>query len=267
MRKYISFFVMRIQTGLQYRAAFISGLVTQLPWGLMECLAYQALSESNTGAMPMEYSALVSYMWLRQAFFVMFNTWSADNDIFDMIMNGGIAYELCRPVSIYNMWFARNVGGRISSTALRFWPILLVASFLPEPYSLKPPKDITCVIMFLLTMVFSLCVTVAFCMLVYILCFFTISSHGVRMVLTGAVEFLSGSLIPIPFMPSAVRGVVELLPFASMHNVPLRVYSGNLAGTELFHAVCLQIIWIVILVGFGKALCKLAERRVVVQGG
>ena len=267
MRKYISFFIMRLQVGLQYRAAFISGLVTQLPWGLMECLAYQALSESNAGAMPMEYSALVSYMWLRQAFFVMFNTWATDNDIFDMIMNGGIAYELCRPVSIYNMWFARNIGGRISATALRFWPILLVAGFLPEPYNLKPPKDITCIVMFLVTMVLALCVTVAFCMLVYMLCFFTISPQGVRMVLTGAVEFLSGSLIPIPFMPLAVRNVIELLPFASMHNVPLRIYSGDLAGEEMLRAVLLQIVWIVILVGLGKGLCKIAERRVVVQGG
>lgn len=267
MRKYISFFIMRLQVGLQYRAAFISGLATQLPWGLMECLAYKALSESNAGAMPMEYSALVSYMWLRQAFFVLFNTWATDNDIFDLIMNGGIAYELCRPVSIYNMWFARNIGGRISSAALRFWPIMLVAFCLPEPYNLKPPKDITCLLMFLLTMILALCVTVAFCMLVYMLCFFTISPHGVRMVLTGAVEFLSGSLIPIPFMPSVVRTVVELLPFASMHNVPLRIYSGDLAGEEMLRAVLLQFIWICILVGLGKLLCKVAERRVVVQGG
>ena len=87
------------------------------------------------------------------------------------------------------------------------------------------------------------------------------------MVLTGAVEFLSGSLIPIPFMPSVVRTVVELLPFASMHNVPLRIYSGDLAGEEMLRAVLLQFIWICILVGLGKLLCKVAERRVVVQGG
>lgn len=267
MKKYISFFRMRLQVGLQYRAAFISGLATQLPWGLMECLAYQALSGSNAGAMPMEYTALVSYMWLRQAFFVLFNTWSADNDIFDMIMNGGIAYELCRPVSIYNMWFVRNIGGRISATALRFWPILLVASFLPKPYNLKPPKDMTCLLLFLLTMMLALCVTVSFCMLVYMLCFFTISPQGVRMVLTGAVEFLSGALIPIPFMPSAVRRIIELLPFASMQNVPLRIYSGDLSGEAMLRAVVLQIIWIGILGGLGKLLCKVAERRVVVQGG
>ena len=87
------------------------------------------------------------------------------------------------------------------------------------------------------------------------------------MVLTGAVEFLSGSLIPIPFMPLGVRTVIELLPFASMHNVPLRIYSGDLAGEEMLRAVLFQIVWIGILVGLGKILCKIAERRVVVQGG
>lgn len=33
------------------------------------------------GRMPMEYSSIVSYIWLNEAFLVLFNTWHADNDI------------------------------------------------------------------------------------------------------------------------------------------------------------------------------------------
>ncbi len=39
MKKYISFFAMRIRVGLQYRSAVAGAVLTQLPWGMMECLA------------------------------------------------------------------------------------------------------------------------------------------------------------------------------------------------------------------------------------
>lgn len=38
------------------------------------------------------------------------------------------------------------------------------------------------------------------------------------MVLTGMVELLSGATIPLPFFPEQIRGILEVLPFAAMHN-------------------------------------------------
>lgn len=267
MKKYMMFFRLRFQVGLQYRSATISAMCTQAVWALMECLAYRALQQSDSGILPMEFSALMSYIWLRQAFFAMFTVWATDNDIFDMIVNGGIAYELCRPLSVYRMWFARNIGGRAAQSVMRSIPILILASLVPAPYGLSLPKDLLHFILFLVTMVLALFVTVAFCMAVYMTCFFTVSSQGLRMVLTGMVELLSGAIIPLTFVPQPFRTIMEFLPFASMINVPLRVYSGNLTGAELVSAVCLQVFWLAVLVILGKWICRRAEKRVVVQGG
>jgi len=74
-------------------------------------------------------------------------------------------------------------------------------------------------------------------------------------------------VIPLPFFPEKVKKVLELLPFASMQNVPLRIYSGSMTEEEMMRAIVLQVIWLVILVIVGKALCGLAEKKVVVQGG
>ena len=52
-----------------------------------------------------------------------------------------------------------------------------------------------------------------------------------------------------------------------MQNVPLRVYSGNIAGLELFKVAGLQVFWIIVLISLGKSLCKVAEKRVALQGG
>lgn len=268
MRKYIAFFRMRFASGLQYRSAYISAIVTQLPWALMECYAYMTIHETNAERFPMELAAVTSYIWLKETFFALFNVWiSTDNDIFDLIMNGGISYELCRPLSIYHMWFARVAGGRISSALIRCVPIMIIGFLIPKPYGLSLPASFANLCLFVLTLLLGLGVTVAFCMLVFILCFFTISPQGVRMILTGAIELFSGAVIPFPFIPEPYRRIFEILPFGSMMNVPFRIYTGDLFGTEMIQAILLQIFWIIVLTGFGKLLYRLAERRIVIQGG
>jgi ABC-2 type transport system permease protein len=247
--------------------AAVTALTTQLVWGLMECLAYKALLDSDAIAFPMEYSAVVSYIWLKEAFLALFNTWAADNDIFSMIVDGGIAYEMCRPVSLYGMWFSRSVGGRVAEAILRCIPVLLGAILVPAPYKISGPFSLGAFGIFVLTMILALGITVSFCMVIYMLCFFTISSQGWRMLFMGAVEFLAGSIIPLPFIPEPYRNVIELLPFASMHNVPFRIYSGDLLGYDRMKAIILQVFWVVMLNIIGTLLCKKAERRVVVQGG
>lgn len=266
-KTYFSFFRIRFNMGLQYRVAAVSGAATQILWGLMECLAFMAFQESDPEAYPMALSATVSYIWLREAFFSAFTTWNADEDIFDSIVNGGIAYELCRPVSVYHMWFAKTVAARVAGAGLRCVPLLTVAFLLPRPLRLMFPKSPAHFALFVITLFLGLGVTVAFCMFTYVLAFFTISPQGLRMLFTSMIDFLSGAIIPLPFMPNAVRKVVELLPFAGMFNVPLLIYSGELAGTEMFRSIGMQCFWLITLVVSGRVLCKAAERKIVVQGG
>ena len=121
--------------------------------------------------------------------------------------------------------------------------------------------------MFPLSLALSFLVSVSFYMLIYILSFYTISAAGLRLMIASVVEFFSGGGIPLPFFPDRVRAVLELLPFASMQNVPLRIYSGSMTGMQMQRAVMLQFIWLIVLLAVGKALCAMAQRRVMLQGG
>ena len=267
MKKYLSFFRLRFIMGLQYRTAAAAGIVTQVFWGAMEILASRAFYEADAAAFPMPFEAVVTYVWLQQAFLAMFAAWGMEGEIFDVIRNGNIAYELCRPVGIYQMWFARSAANRVSRALLRCVPILTVASLLPAPYGLGLPASPAHGVLFLLTLLLGLLVMVAFTMLVYITTFYTLSPEGVRIFCVSAVEFFAGAVIPLPFFPEKVQYVLELLPFAAMQNVPLRVYSGSMTGQEMLRAVCLQVFWLAVLTGVGWNLCRRAERRVTVQGG
>lgn len=267
MQKYISFFRLRFVNGLQYRAAALAGIATQFTWGAMEILMFKAFYEADATAFPMEFSALASYIWIQQALLALYMTWFLENEIFDSIKNGNIAYELCRPIDIYNMWFARSMANRLSKAVLRCMPILIFAAFLPKPYGLSLPKDAMASVWFLITMLLGFLVVVAFCMLIYIVTFYTISPMGVRMVAVSMVEFFAGAVIPLPFMPNGVRQIFELLPFASMQNVPLRIYSGDIAGTQIYTSAGLQLLWLVVLIIAGKKLTAKAIKKVVFQGG
>lgn len=267
MKKYISFFRLRFIYGLQYRAAALAGIATQFTWGMLEILLFKAFYEEGSSEFPMAFTALVSYIWMQQAFLALFMTWFLENEIFDSIKNGNIAYELCRPIDLYNMWFVRSMANRLSKAVLRSMPILVIAAIIPEPYRLHLPKDFVAGIWFFFTLVLGYLVVVAFCMLVYISTFFTISPMGVRMVAISAVEFFSGAVIPLPFLPNKIRMCIELLPFASMQNVPLRIYSGDIAGSDIYGKATLQLFWLVMLVAAGKLLAKKATKKVVVQGG
>lgn len=267
MKKYTSFFRLRFLLGLQYRAAAAAGIVTQFFWGGMQVLAYRAFYESNPAAFPMTLEATCSYVWLQQAFLALFMGWIMEGEIFSSIQNGNISYEMVRPLSVYWMWFARSLSNRLSMAVLRCIPILIFAALLPAPYGLSAPAGPASFLLFLLTLCLGFLVAAAFTMLIYMLSLFTLSPDGLRIVFMSVIEFCQGAIIPLPFLPGGFRTVMELLPFASMQNVALRIYSSDLSGAAMHRAILLQIFWLAVLIGAGKLLEHIAMKRIVAQGG
>ena len=267
MKKYLSFFRIRFTTGLQYRAAALAGAATQFVWGMMTILLYEAFYASDPQAAGMTFSELVDYMWLRQAFLALFAIWYLDPEVVNTLQDGMISYELARPVDLYGMWYVKGVSLRISRTVLRCMPILIIAFLLPEPYRMHLPKDLLTVSAFLLSTLLATGVIVAFLMLLYIMNIYTISAAGLRIIIVTVVDFLTGGIVPLPMMPDAVQSVMNVLPFAAMQNMPLRIYSGNIAGADVWFGLMFQAFWLAAIIICGKLMMRKALRHIVVQGG
>ena len=267
MKKYISFFWIRFINSLQYRAAAYAGVATQFAWGFMNILAFRAFYRENPHSFPMEFSQLASYVWLQQAFLALFMLWYYDNEIFASITGGNVAYELARPMDLYCMWFTKNLAVRLSRAFLRCMPILLVAVLLPEPYGISPPVSMFGFFMFIISIILAFFCLVALSMLVYISAFYTLSPWGVRIMASVLTEFLTGAIIPLPFFPEKIMRIISLTPFASMQNLPFRIYSGNIAGKEMLYGILLQVFWTAVLVLAGRLWISKALNRAVVQGG
>ena len=267
MKKYLAFFRIRFINGLQYRSAALAGIFTQFFWGFMEIRLFLAFYRTGCGDFPMTFPALVSYIWLQQAFLTLYMTWYWEAELFDAVTSGNAVYELCRPVRLYNMWFVRGLAVRLSKAALRFAPVLIVAVLLPPPYRLTLPPDGLTACLFLISMVLAFLLVTAFGMIIYMAAFYMTSADGVKLMVTSLTEFLSGAVIPLPFLPDGLRRAVELLPFASMQNVPFRIYSQDLAGPDIGYRLLLQVFWLAVFILLGRALEERALNRLAVQGG
>lgn len=267
MKKYLSFFRIRFTAGLQYRAAAWAGIATQFAWGGMTILMFWAFYQNGGNSFPMTFPELSSYIWMQQAFLAMFMAWFFDNEIFESITSGNIAYELCRPCDIYTMWFTKNMAIRLSRMMLRCLPILLISAFLPAPFHITLPPDWLSGVLFLISVILGFLVLISFSMLIYISAFYTISPMGIRILATSVTEFFAGAIIPIPFFPEAVQPILYALPFASMQNTPFLIYTGHIDGIDALKSIALQIVWFAALLIVGHILMKRALRKVVVQGG
>ena len=267
MKKYFTFFKIRFQATLQYRTAAWAGVATQFVWGGMRILMFMAFYRANAAAFPMEFSELSSYIWLQQAFLAIFNVWTFDTEIMESITNGNVANDLLRPMDIYSMWFTKDAASRMAKALLRCVPVIIITSFLPAPYGLSMPKSFEAFIAFIITLILGVAVMISICMYVYILTMKFMSSLGVRILFMNFAEFLAGSIIPLPFMPNGVRFFLELLPFASTGNLPLRIYSGNISGNEMWFYIAVQIFWLIFLQLTGRVWLKSKLRKAVIQGG
>ncbi len=266
-RQYLSMFRMRFISGLQYRAAAWAGVCTQFFWGFMMIMTYKAFYDSSAAPQPIEFTQLAQYIWLQQAFLALLAIWFMDSELLDSIKSGLVAYDLCRPYDLYKLWFARLLAKRTAEASLRCLPILLVASFLNAPYNMRLPPDLPAFLTFLFSLCLSAFLVVSLQMLVYVLTFITLDANGIRILLVAAADFLGGAIIPIPLMPDALQKVVAFLPFRYIIDLPLRIYSGNIAGREALILLAVQLFWLVFSTIIGFYSMKKVLRRVVVQGG
>lgn len=267
MKTVLSVFRIRFINSMQYRAVLLGDILTRFVWGLMEILAFSALYRTGHAAFSMDFPQTVSYIWMQQALYTMFIVVFGDDEIYSSIGSGSIAYELVRPVNLYDRWFSQSAANRIASTVLGCLPVLLVAFVMPAPYRMSLPLDTTQFLLFVLSSLLALCVVVAFAMLMYISLFYTLSQRGIKIIATAVTTFLSGGIIPLPFFPEPVLAVVRWLPFAAMQNMPLRIYAGDIAGMDAFQGVVFQLFWLGALVLLGRQAMRLSLKRVVVQGG
>ena len=269
--RYAALASMRLRAILQYRAAALAAVATQLFWGLLRFMILDGFYRSDPSASDFTTVHLASYVWLGQAMFGLFPM-NVDPLASDRIRSGAVAYELLRPLDLYANWAVSVVGWRIGRTALRAVPLLLFAAVvLPlvgaRTWALGPPAGAGAAIGFAVAVALGVLTGMAVTLLGQTVMLWTLSSTGWNAILPLAAWICSGMVVPLPYLPHWAQAVLELLPFAGLIDTPFRIYSGHLAGSEALRALLVQAAWVVALVAAGHRLMAVGIRKVVIQGG
>ena len=263
MRAYLSVFLARFQTQLQYREAAISGVGTQLFWGMIRMMLFDAFYRSTTAEMPMTLPEVIAYVWLGQAFLGLIG-WGADPDVREQVHSGTVAYEMLRPVDIPTFWLMRTLAIRAGTLTLRATPILVVA-FLFIDISLPP--DAGSLFAFAITLIGALCLSSAMAALLTISLLWTVSGEGISRMMPAIAYVLSGLAVPIPLFPEWLQPILNFLPFRGMIDIPFRFYLGHIPASELLQMFGHQVAWTAALILMGRALFYRGRRHLVIQGG
>jgi len=263
MRPYWAIVQARFRMLLQYRAAALAGLATQLFFGLVRVMLFDAFYRSSTAPQPMSYSETVTYLWLIQALLLLL-PWGLDFEVRNMIRSGTVAYELARPTDLYWLWFSRSLAMRTAPVLLRATPMFVIAALF---LGLQPPASPMAALAALAAILGAALLGCAITTLTTISLLWTIAGDGTARLLGTASMIFSGAIIPLPFFPDWAQTALNLLPFRGLMDTPFRLYIGHLPPQEAIPAIAHQLVWTCALILMGRAILGRSLRRLTVQGG
>ncbi len=105
MKPYLAILSSRFRTLLQYRTAALAGAGTQVFFGLLRVMIFDAFYRSSTAPQPMSSGQVTTYIWLGQAMMMLMMI-NVDPEIAAMVRTGSVAYEMnsfrlyCRYIEI-----------------------------------------------------------------------------------------------------------------------------------------------------------------------
>lgn len=266
MKAYLTIVKIRFAVQLQYRAAAAAAFSTQLFFGFVKVMVFHGFYASTSVVQPISLEQAVTYAWVVQVTFRM-SPWAGDNDIIDMIRNGHVAYELCRPLSLYFNWYCRLLSQKIVPVLLTGVPLYVLVYFLPAGYGLKPPDSLAAGAAWIISMCFALLLGCAIGNIMSISTIWTLSGLGMQGIVPALIMVFSGVIVPLLYYPDWAQGILRYLPFSSLLDIPLRFYLGVLPVLDLPSFVLIQITWTIAFMVLGILLLKAGMKRVVIQGG
>jgi ABC-type uncharacterized transport system permease subunit len=246
-----------------YRNTMLLLLGTSIVQIFMLKRVWQALYAARPGVLAMPIDDLVVYLTLANLITWSFPTHTITRYLRERIREGSIDFDLVRPVGFVPQLLAQLAGGLAGAIMIIFLalPVIFFAG------ALAPPASFQAGGLFLISLLCGYGIAGLLAILLAMVAFWTMEMDGMVMLYTLVSSFLSGALVPVSAFPDGLRSVVESLPFQSTTYVPASIYVGGLTGDAAWHAIGLQLIWLVLLGLAAAVTWRRAIRRVVVQGG
>jgi ABC-2 type transport system permease protein len=263
MRVFIELSKRSFQRFLTYRAATLAGLATNLFFGILRAAIYLALYGARNEVSEISVEGIVAYTGISQAviaYLSMFGWY----DLMESIYSGEVGSDLLKPIGLFRLWLARDLGRAAVAFLLRGVLFMLIYGLI---FDLAHPTGLIQWLSLAAAIFLSWLVSFSFRFLINLSAFWSPDSRGVIRFFFVASWFLSGFLMPLRFFPPWVERLAALTPFPQMVNTVVEVYLGVVRGPELAAALLLQGAWALVLIAAGQLVLSRGVRRLVILGG
>lgn len=263
MKKYLFVAKMRIQFMLAYR--FTVFMIT-----LMGCLIMLAIGffwkavYGDTGtAHGVTADTMLTYTMVSTVMNTLY-VMGVEEKVADAVKSGSIATDMIKPVNLFSMYLAEDIGNVVFNLFMRTLPTLLVGILI---FGLPVPASAEHFWLFFASFILGYFINWTFSATFAMLSFTAVDLGPIFSIKYHFVDLLSGAMIPLWFFPDWLSSALYCLPFVYMYQEPLSIYIGKYPVGECFAKLGIQAAWLAVLLVIFLFAQKRATRRVMVQGG
>lgn len=254
---------MRFLMMLAYRVNYYSGIIIYAINIGAYYFMWKAIygdAETLSGFTVLQMTTYVAISWMARAFY--FN--NLDREISNDIRDGSLAVQMTRPYNYLIVKMMQGFGEGLFRLFLFMAPgMVVVALIFPITFPTEPERWIV----FFIMIWFSFLINSQLNLMTGLFAFFVENNEGLMRMKRVTVDLLSGVVIPLAFFPLWAKSVLEWLPFQAITYLPSSVFTGRLNGVEVWQALLVQVIWVIVLIIPIQLMWRSARRRLFVQGG
>ena len=224
---------------------------------------WRALYKGQGMVGDVDAESMLTYVVLSSVLSVLLIT-NVERRIEKSVEKGTVATDLMKPINLFGVYFAEDIGAVIALVFQNMLPILIIGSLMIRVPVMADVHDLP---LFLISVIESFLINWLIAALFGMIAFTAVNIDALIQVKKHLLRLLSGSIIPVWFFPAGAARVLESLPFVYIYQLPLSIYIGRGTRAEHLRQMGIQSIWLVILAAAFLIAQKKAAGKVMVQGG
>jgi ABC-2 type transport system permease protein len=249
---------------LAFRLRYYTGILTYLINVTVYYFIWRAVFSQAVGSIAgfslPQILTYVSVGWILRSFY--WNT--IDQEMAYEVIEGKIAMDLIKPVSVQWMWLTRAMGESAFRLILLTAPTAVVVWLL---FPVLPPASSIHLVLFFLAATGSLLLMGAINFLIGTCAIPLKSILALIRAKFWLIELLSGLLIPLSFFPRPLQIISSWLPFEHIAATPLQIYLGKLSPAASLRLLAIEYAWVAALLFLGHRWWVRATRKITIHGG
>ena len=263
MKKYLYVIKTQIIKSMTYEFNVYGNILMQTIIMITSAYFWRALYKGQGTVGDVDADSMLTYVVLSSMLSVLLIT-NVERRIQMSVIKGTVATDMMKPINIFGVYFAEDMGNIAALIFQNLLPILVIGSLMIRVPRMADVRDLP---LFASSAIVSFLINWLIAALFGMIAFTAVNIDALIQVKKHLLRLLSGSIIPIWFFPPGVARVLGALPFVYIYQLPLSIYIGRGDRAQQLSQMRIQLIWLAVLAGLFFLVQNRVTRKVMVQGG